>query len=513
MQPETFRPADLVVLGLYLLGMLAVGLYFSRKNKSTEEYFVGSRSFPGWLIGISMLGTSISSMTFLAFPADAFQRDWRQLVFNLMLPFVAVIAVLIFIPFFRRGNLTSAFEYLGERYGIETRLYGTLSFLILQLIRISNILFLVSIPVHMLTGMDIQVIIVCVGIFIAVYTVAGGIDAVIWTDVVQAVVLWFGGALCLGYIVMQLPGGFGQILEVAQAHDKFSLGELEFDWTRKTFFTVAVLGLFQWLGMYTSDQTFVQRYVAASSLREARKAAILYTCCAVPTWIFFFLIGTSLFVYFQVFPDPAIAALSADEVFPRFILTRIPAGLAGLVIAGVLAAAMSSLDSSLNSIATIITVDILKPFALKGRSDAEYLRLARWIATVAAGLMIGGALVIHQVPKEDVNTLNLIATSLFGGCLVGLFLLGFFTVRIDRLSAAVAMLAAIAANVYLGLCFVGWIVPPQYRPPIHEFWVGMLVNAVFAAIAYSLGALRNPFPHEQRARLSGLTVWTMERSG
>jgi solute:Na+ symporter, SSS family len=508
MLASAFRPADVVVLVLYLLGMLAVGFYFSRRNKSTEEYFVGGRSFPGWLIGISMLGTSISSMTFLAFPADAYQQDWRQLVFNLMLPFVAVIAVVVFIPFFRRGNLTSAFEYLGDRYGIEVRLYGTLSFLILQLIRISNILLLVSIPVHFLTGLDLQLVIVGVGIFIAVYTVVGGIDAVIWTDVVQAFVLWFGGALCLGYIVLQLPGGFSQILEVAGESDKFSLGEMELDWTRKTFYTVAVLGIFQWLAMYTSDQTFVQRYVAASSLKEARKAAILYTCCALPTWIFFFFLGTSLFVYFQVFPDPEVAALDADEVFPKFILTRIPAGLAGLVIAGVLAAAMSSLDSSLNSMATIITVDILKPLALPGRSDADYLRIARWIATLAAGLMITGALVVNAVPRESVNTVNLIASSIFGGCLVGLFLLGFFTLRVDRLAATVAMGVAILANLYLGFSFAGWLIPEAYRPPIHEFWVGMVVNAVFVAVAYGLGVLRNPRAERQKERLGGLTVWT-----
>ncbi len=194
------RPLDLIVIATYLAGMAAVGIWFSKKNKSTEEYFLGGRSFPAWAIGLSMLGTSVSSVTFLAFPAAAYVLDWRQLVSNLMLPFVAVLAIIVFIPFFRRGLLTSAFEYLGQRFGEAARIYGALSFILLQLIRLGKVLFLVSIPVSLLTGIEMQYVIIGVGIFIAFYTVVGGFEAVIWTDVVQSIVLWFGGLLCFFYI-------------------------------------------------------------------------------------------------------------------------------------------------------------------------------------------------------------------------------------------------------------------------------------------------------------------------
>ena len=499
-----FRPLDLVALVIYLAAMAGMGVYFARRNKSTEEYFVGSRSFPGWAIGLSMLGTSISSVTFLAFPAAAFVLDWRQLVSNLTLPLVAVLAIIFFIPFFRRGRLTSAFEYLGDRYGPLARLYGTVSFILLSLIRIAKILFLVSIPVSILTGAPLYAVIICGGIFIAFYTIAGGIDAVIWTDVIQTIVLWGGGLVCFLYIAFHLPDGIEQVFAVGAAHNKFSMGSMEWSLSERTFWTVALLGIFNWLIVYSSDQTMVQRYAAARSTREARKAAVIYSVLAVPTWAFFFLIGTCVFVFYNVFPDPAIARLEADQVFPYFILTKIPAGVAGIVIAGVLAAAMSSLDSSINAIATLTVVDLLKPYLARNRDDRFYLLVARIIATVAAVVMIGGAILFSGIEKESMNDLSWMVASIFAGCMVGLFMLGFFTKRVDYVSAMIALAAAIALNVYRGLGVTGCL-PEAWTLEIHAYWVGMLVNVGFMALAYLISLIRNRPPQN----LEGLTVWTM----
>ncbi len=507
--PIHIRPLDLVTVVAYLLAMATMGIYFARRMKSTEEYFVGDRSFPGWAIGLSMLGTSISSVTFLAFPAAAFIGDWRQLVMNLTIPFVAVLAVVVFIPFFRRGNTTSAFEYLGDRFGPTTRLYGTVSFVFLQLIRLGKVLFLVSIPVALLTGTSMRLVIVAVGIFIAFYTVIGGIEAVIWTDVIQSIVLWLGGAVCVAYVLLHMPEGPGQVFAIGAADGKFSLGPMEFDLARKTFWTVAFLGVFNWLAMYSSDQNVIQRYIAAKSTREARKATILYTVAALPTWAFFFFVGTCVYAYFHATPDATVTgfceAKQADQIFPYFILTRLPAGIAGIVIAGVLAAAMSSLDSSINAIATVCTVDLLKPFLAKGRDDRFYLRCARWIATVTAALMIVGACVFSVVEKESMNDLSLIMDSVFGGCLVGLFLLGFFTTRVDSLAATAALVVGILCNIYLGLNASGWL-PESLRLPVHSYWVGILVNTVFVFVALAISLCR----HQPRD-LTGLTVWTMPK--
>ena len=503
-----FRPLDIVTLLLYLAGMAVMGLYFARRNKTTEEYFVGGRNFPGWAIGISMLGTSISSVTFLAFPAAAFVLDWRQLVSNMTLPLVALPAVLIFIPLFRRGKTTSAFEYLGNRFGPTIRLYGTLTFIVYSLIWIAKVLFLVSIPVGIMTGASITLVIIAVGVFIAFYTIAGGIDAVIWTDVVQAVVLWGGGFLCIGFIIFQVPGGLGQIWDVAWEHHKFGLGPMHWDPGERTFWTVSLLGVFTWLRVYACDQTMIQRYAAARSTREARKAVVIYSTVAVPTWIFFFFVGTSMFVYYQVCPDPKIQTLEADQILPYFILTKIPAGLAGLVIAGVLAASMSSLDSSINAIATLVIVDLMKPYLAKGRDDEYYLRTARWIAVGATVAMICGAIGFHYIDKESVNDLSWTIASVLAGCLVGLFMLGFFSRRVDETSALIALIASIGLNVYLGLGVIG-VLPPSWMPDLHAYWIGIVVNLFFVGLAYLISLLRRSKPRQ----LEGLTIWSMPKNG
>ncbi|MFQ5810421.1 MAG: sodium:solute symporter [Armatimonadota bacterium] len=497
------RPLDVAAILLYLAGMAAMGIYFARRNQDTEEYFVGGRAFPGWAIGLSMLGTSISSVTFLAFPAAAYILDWRQLVSNLTLPIVAVLAVIVFIPFFRRGRLTSAFEYLGDRFGPGARLYGTISFILLQLIRLSTVLFLVSIPVSLLTGTPMWVVILATGIFIAFYTVAGGIDAVIWTDVIQAVVLWLGGLVCFLHIAFHLPGGVAQIIAVGSEHGKFAVGSMKWSLDERTFWTVALLGIFNWLKMYSSDQNLVQRYVASRSMRAARRATTLYSATAVPTWAFFFFVGTCVFVFYKVWPDPQVASLEADQVFPYFILTKIPPGIAGIVVAGVLAAAMSSLDSSINAIATITTVDLLKPYLATGRDDRFYLRAARIVAPAAAALMIFGAIIFTVVPKESMNDVTWIVTSVFGGCMMGMFMLGFFTRRVDYTSLMIALVAAVLFNIYLGLNIAGWL-PAALTINVHAYWVGILVNLFFILLAYGLSLVRR----RRQPSLDGLTVWT-----
>lgn len=498
------RSLDLAAIVIYLAAMLGIALYFARRNTSTEEYFVGGRAFGGWVLGLSMLGTIVSSTTFLALPAAAFALDWRQLSVNLVLPLVAVLAVVVFIPLFRSGKRTSAFEYLGVRFGTLPRLYGTISFLVMQLVRTGQVLFLVALPIQFLSGAPLGVVIVAAGAFVAVYTVVGGIDAVIWTDVLQALVLLAGGVICAVYVLLSLPGGWEQLADVGTEHQKFSLGSFDWDLGQRTFWTVALLGVVNWLAIYGGDQNLVQRYVSAKSTREARKATLIYTVIALPMWLLFFFVGTSLFVYYHVYPDPIVSDLEADQVLPYFILQRIPAGVAGLVMAAIIAAAMSTLDSSLNAIATVSVVDLLRPYLAPGRSDRFYLRAARAIVLVAAGGMIAGGLIFAGLPKESMNDVSLIVTSIFGGCLMGLFMVGFFTRRVDGRSACVALTAAVGLNIYLGLGALS-LLPEQLTLPVHSYWVGVLVNLVFIGVAYGLSLLRGAPPGELR----GLTIWTI----
>ena len=221
-------------------------------------------------------------------------------------------------------------------------------------------------------------------------------------------------------------------------------------------------------------------------------------------WILFFFVGSSLFAYYLTFSDPHISRLETDQVLPYFILTEIPAGVAGIVISAVLAAAMSSLDSGINAISTVAVIDLVKPYLAKGHSDKYYLITAKLISIGVTVLVILGAIIFSRVDKESMNDVSLIATSIFGGCLMGLFMLGFFTRSVDGISATVAMAVAILFNIYLGLGVLGWL-PRSVTLGLHSYWVGAAVNGCFIILAFVFSRLLRKEPQN----LDGLTVWTM----
>jgi len=496
-----FRTSDLIALILFLAGMAGMGLYFARKNNSTEEYFLGNRSFPGWAVGLSMLGTSISSVTFLALPAAAYVLDYRQAVSNLAMPVAAVLAIVIFIPFFRQGRMTSAFEYLEERYGVLVRSYAALSFVMLQGLRLAIVLYLVSIPLATLFGCHIAWVILIGGFVVALYTVLGGIEAVIWTDVVQTIILLLGAVLCFFLILGDLPGGVGQVFEIGREFNKFSPGPISFRLDDRTFLVVLLLGLVNFTTEYSSNQNVVQRYIAAKSTREARKATLICVIMSVPTWMSFFFLGTCLFAYYHVNPDPAVAAMEPDQVLPTFLLSKAPPFIGGVIISACLAAAMSSLDSSINAISTVCTVDFVKRFGRK-REDASCLKIAKSIACVAAAVMIGGALLIHFVPKESMNDFGIITSSMFGGGMLGIFLLGFFTRRVGNRAVVLGTATAIVFNFYLMLNTFG-VLPAALSLKVHSYWTTILVNFALIGVSYLLS-----FAFPNTRNLDRLTVWT-----
>lgn len=501
------RTWDLVAVVIYLAAMLAIGIRGARRSSHAENYFVGRRNFPGWVVALSMLGTIVSSTTFLALPAAAYVLDWRQLSVNLVVPFVAIVAVVIFIPFFRRAGLTSAFEYLGDRFGTPARIYGTVSFVFLQLIRVAQVLFLVSLPLQFLTGAPLEWVILVGGVFVALYTVAGGMETVVWAGMAQAIIMLFGGILCLLFVVSGVPGGFAGVIEAGSAGNKFSLGSLEWDVHQRTFWTVIILGMVNWLNIYSGEQTMVQRYVSAKSLREARKATLLFSGIALPMWTMFFFIGTAIWVFFQANPNPAVAGLQPDQMLPYFVLTHIPAGLAGVVIAAVIAAAMSSLDSGVNSISTVVVIDLIKPHFAPGRDDKYYLNAARWVTAGSILIMTAGAFTFSRIEKESMNDVSLIVSSVLGGALTGLYMIGFFTRRVGGVAVNVGLGVAIALNLYLGLGLLG-VLPDSIRLGVHSYWVGAIVNVTFVVVAYAFSFVRG----ERARNLEGLTVWTQRRS-
>ena len=514
----SLHPLDIAALAAYLLLITGIGFYFSRKNTNTEEYFVGGRSFSGWVIGLSLVGTSISSITFLAYPGDAFKTSWIRFVPNLMLPIAILFAAYFFLPFFRRGKITSAYEYLEDRFGPSIRVYGAVAFIIAQIVRVSMILFLLSLVIQELTGLSATTCILIGGIVVAVYTIVGGIDAVIWTDVMQTIVLVLGGILCLWVIVDALPGGLRQIFEVSDQFNKLSFSVLEngnlnamgweirFD--EKTITMMLFMGLIAWLTEYSSNQNTVQRYCASKSTREARKAMFIAVISSLPIWAFYMFLGTALFVFFQQYPATAPQEMldgtrAAEQILPYFISNHLPAGVAGLVIASALAAAMSSLDSSINAISTVSVVDIYRRHIKPDEDDRHYLKAAWLIAAVSALLMIGGAIYLANAETKTLQDTATVLTSILGGGLLGLYLIGFFTQQGDARAAWVGLVST--------MIFTGWtilskkgLLPDSISVPFDLYYTGFVGNVIMFIMTYFVAR----FALKSQKDLSGVTVWT-----
>jgi SSS family solute:Na+ symporter len=507
---------DQAILLGYLAAIAAMGIYFARRNRSTEEYFLGGRSFSGWVIGLSMVGTAISSITFLSMPADAFKTTWVRFLPYALMPLAALVAARFVIPFFRRGRTTSAYEYLEDRFGPSVRVYGALTYVLAQLLRISLVLYLVALMLHEVTGLDVTTCIVLSGVFVGLYTVMGGIDAVIWTDVVQTVVLVCGSLICLAVIVQSLPGGLSQIFEVAITDQKLSLGSFVdgrlvpfswgFDLGEKTGPLMLLMSASFFLTEYTTSQHFVQRYCAARSLGEARKSMLYAVSVAMPTWLFYMFLGTALYVFFQVFPDPKAAAMlagaeRAEQIVPYFVLEHLPAGVAGLVIAAALAAGMSSLDSSINAISTVGVVDVYRRHVAPGRSDAHYLHAAWWMAAVASVGMIGGAMLLLFAEGPTLQDISIKLTSLLGGGLLGIYALGFLTRRGDA--------RAVWAGIVCTLLFTLWTMgvgPARWTIPFDTYYTAVIGNFVMFAVGYALAVI----VPSRSADLTELTLWDRE---
>ena len=499
---------NLSVVALFLLGMAGMGVYFLKRNNSTEEYFLGGRKIPGWALGLSMVGTSISSITFLALPAAAFVLDYRQLTPNLFMPVAALIACWIFIPFFRRGLKTTAYEYLESRYGTGIRIYAALYSLLGQLLRLAIILYLVVLPLSEMLDISESTAILAFGVITCFYTVFGGIEAVVWTDVVQTVILLGGGLLCVAAVAFQLPGGLPQILEIGMEYDKFSLGPLDFSFSERTFWVMSLIGFIGFISEFSSNQNVVQRYIAAPTLREARKATLICIVMSLPTWIFFFFIGSCLFAYYKVFPSAEVAAMKPDDVLPHFILTEIWPGVGGVIIAACLAAAMSSLSSSINAVSTIWTIDFLRLMRRKGNDRFELVNAK--LASGAAGIiMIAGAWGISLIPRESVYDLSAILGALL--CSAGLtpFMLGFFTTRIGNRAILSGMYAALVFSVYNILNYFK-LLPEPLQWNIHIYMAGPVCNGVMLAVALAYSLFR---PEPVTEQLRGLTVWTLDSPG
>ena len=498
----TAHTIDLTVVAFYLLAVTVIGCLMSRKTTTATEFMSAGGSLPGWVVGLSIVGTFVSSISFIANPGKTYGSNWNPFVFSLSLPYAAWIATVFFVPFFRNCGSLSAYEHLESRFGAWARLYAALFNVLYHVGRIGTILFGVSLAVSALIDVPMIAIIVGLGVLVVIYTLIGGIEAVIWTDVVQSIILIGGMLVCATLLVMNVPGGVMGIIEGAwsPAENKLSLGTLNFDFSVSSFWTVLVFGFVINLQNFAADQTFIQRYFTARTQADATRSVWMGAIAYLPISAVLFFIGTGLYVFYQT-TGSLPADTQADSVLPHFIMTELPTGLSGLLIAAILAAAMSTVDSSLNSSATLLLCDVRNRFLRPPQKnvdgsvrtdDSADLRFLRLMTIVLGVAGIGVALAMMDV-KRMLDAWWQISGVLSGGTL-GLILLARFTNATGGRGAGMGVIAGIISTAAILLADMNepprWLSPVwnlvrplrQHLHPLMAIVVGTIMVLVFGTL-------------------------------
>jgi solute:Na+ symporter, SSS family len=439
------RPLDLIVFILYLSSLIVIGFIFYRRSKSSSAFVTGDRRIPAWVVSLSLFATFVSSISYLALPGNAFHGNWNPFVFSLSLPIAAVMAVKYFVPLYRSINSPSAYTFLENRFGAWARIYASLMYLLTQVMRTGTIVYLMALLPNMLFGWSIPVLIVITSAIVMVYSLLGGIQAVIWTDALQAILLIAGALLCLAIMGDLMPGGHKEIISIASEGNKFSLGSFALDLSQPTFWVVLVYGAFINLQNFGADQNYVQRYMTSATLKQAQWSAFWGALLYIPVSAIFLHIGTGLWSLQQngllALPAGFNHQINPDHVFPWFIAHQLPAGATGLLVASIYAAGMSTMSTSYNSSATIILTD----YFLKSRSLTERQKMVVLYVSTAAIAVLGLLVGISMINTKSALDTWWKFASIFSGGVLGLFLLGAFTQA--RTNAALA-------GVFLGVAVI-----------------------------------------------------------
>jgi solute:Na+ symporter, SSS family len=425
-QQKSFGVVNTVTVLAYLLLMVWIGWVCAKKNQTTNDYFRGGQRIPWWAAGLSIFATMLSAITYMAIPASAYTDGWALFLANTYIIIIPLI-VFVFLPFYRRLDVTSAYEYLELRFNLSVRLLGSAIFNLFQCGRMAVVLYLPALALASVTDLNVEACIVGIGLLCIVYTVAGGIEAVIWTDVVQALVLIAGAVISIIYLSYQLDGGWGNAVRIAAEGERlFESIDWSWDLTVASAWVIMIGSLFHNLLPYAASQDVVQRYLTTADEATAARGIWLNALLSVPAQAAFFLIGTGLYVFYRQHPERMDVTLHNDAVFPFFVVSELPVGLAGLIVAGIFSASQSTLSSSMNSIATAFVTDFYRRLG-PARTDAQCLRAARWVTIMVGGVGILVALVLARTDIRSAYETFIQILGLLGGVLSGLFVLGIFT--------------------------------------------------------------------------------------
>lgn len=493
---EHFGGADFSVLGLYLAGMILIGVFFAFRNKNADDFFRGGQRIPWFVAGMSIFATMLSSITFMAIPAKAYATDWVYFLVNMMAVAIAPVVILLFLPFFRNIDATSAYEYLEKRFNRLARLFASASFTLFQVGRMAVVLYLPALALAAITPLSERQSILLMGLLSIVYCAMGGLEAVVWTDTIQSFVLLGGALFSLVLIVAQVDGGLSGFWHTAMVNEKLHFANLDFSahsFATTALWVVVLGGLGQSLVPYASDMAVVQRYMSVPDIGRAKKAIWTNAVAIIPASLLFFGVGTALFVFYANHPDRLDPTFKTDAIFPLFIARELPVGIAGLVVAGIFAAAQSTISTSINSMSTAVATDFIKPFNLI-KTERGYLLLGRVLTVLfgAAGVLLALMFASSNIMSLWDQFLKILG--LFGGAMCGLFCLGIFTTRTNSIGAIIGALAGAA-----GLFLV------QRYTHVHLLLHAFVGVAICCVVGYAASFL---FPPMKRS-IEGLTIHTL----
>jgi len=483
------RPLDFIIIVAYLAGLVAIGLRFARRQRTTEQYFVAGRSVPGWAMGLSLLATIITSVTFIAYPGSAYASNWSLLVPGIL--FIGVLGLIgsVIVPFFRRVVCMSAYEYFGKRFGSGVRLYSSFAFAIGHFSKMGFVFYLLALTLASMTGWPITGIIALTALVTIFYTLLGGVEAVVWSDVVQGFVLWAGILVSLGYLLFLPSQGPRAVFTDAWTHHKMSLGSTALRFDQPTIIVLVIYGFFFYLQKYTADQTVVQRYLIARSDRAAIRGIALGAGLCLPVWAAFMLIGSLLWSFYRLTGEAIPKSITkTDGIFPHFLVTHIPSGLAGLFVAALLGSAMSMLASDMNCLSVIAVEDFFR-LARPRSTDRELLRAGR-IVVAASG--IAAAAVALRLAHTQGSALSLYytITAVVAGGLAGLFLLAFLMPRATREGAIAGLVVSLIFTAWATFTEGGKILNlGRWNFTWHDYMIGAIGHVILLVVGIAASLL------------------------
>jgi len=434
---------DLSILFLYCCLMIAMGLYYQRKSRTANQFMVAGRSIPAWAAGLAVMSTYTSSISYIATPGKAFDTNWHPFIFSLCIFPVAALVCRYAVPYYRKKQLISVYSFLEDRLGSWGRVYAALSFLLFMVGRVAVILYLVGLLFSTFVPWNICIVILVIGGVTIIYTLLGGMEAVIWTDVVQSAIMIVGIAFCAISLSIEVFAGPNYLIQSAFDAHKFSLGSWDLSLSSRTIWVMIIYGLTENLRNLLADQNYVQKYSTVPTKRGAKKSIWIAMLIYIPLTATFLYIGSALFAFYSPGGHNLAETITkGDEVFPYFIATQLPAGLKGLVIAAIIAAAMSTVDSALNCSATVSLLDFYKRYInskITEQASVSFLRLA----TAVWGL-IGTGFALLMIRARSALDVWWQISGIFGGGILGLFILSLLRIRLSLWQGCICIAVSVA---------------------------------------------------------------------